>query len=242
LNELFQDVRYGFRTLLKSPGFTIVAVATLAIGIGGNTAIFSFVDGALLKPLPYAEPDRIVQVLEKPPGGGRNGISTLNYLDWQRGNTVFEYLAARTGGSVTLTGINDPVQLRGSRVSARYFDIFGVKTALGRTFADGEDQPGKERVAILGHALWESQFGSDPNVIGRSILLDGAPHTVIGVLPGGGVFDRWYSQIWRPLAFEPQNMTRNFHWFGALAKLKRGVPLEQARAQMHTIGARIALD
>jgi len=242
LNELFQDVRYGFRTLLKSPGFTIVAAATLAIGIGGNTAIFSFVDGALLKPLPYAEPDRIVQVLEKPPGGGRNGISTLNYLDWQRGNTVFEYMAARTGGSVTLTGINDPVQLRGSRVSARYFDIFGVKAAIGRTFADGEDQPGKERVAILGHALWESQFGSDPNVIGRSILLDGAPHTVIGVLPGGGVFDRWYSQIWRPLAFEPQNMTRNFHWFGALAKLKRGVPLEQARAQMDTIGARIARD
>ena len=242
MNELFQDVRYGFRTLLKSPGFTIVAAATLAIGIGGNTAIFSFVDGALLKPLPYAEPDRIVQVMEKPPGGGRNGISTLNFLDWQRGNTVFEYMAARTGGSVTLTGINDPVQLRGSRVSARYFDIFGVKAAIGRTFADGEDQPGKERVAILGHPLWESQFGSDPNVIGRSILLDGAPHTVIGVLPGGGVFDRWYSQIWRPLAFEPQNMTRNFHWFGALAKLKRGVPLEQARAQMDTIGARIARD
>ena len=234
MNELFQDVRYGFRTLLKSPGFTIVAAATLAIGIGGNTAIFSFVDGALLKPLPYAEPDRIVQVLEKPPGGGRNGISTLNYLDWQRGN--------RAGGSVTLTGINDPVQLRGSRVSARYFDIFGVKAAIGRTFADGEDQPGKERVVILGHPLWESQFGSDPNVIGRSILLDGLPHTVIGVLPGGGVFDRWYSQIWRPLAFEPQNMTRNFHWFGALAKLKRGVPLEQARAQMDTIGARIARD
>jgi putative ABC transport system permease protein len=235
-------VRYGFRTLLKSPGFTIVAAATLAIGIGGNTAIFSFVDGALLKPLPYAEPDRIVQVLEKPPGGGRNGISTLNYLDWQRGNTVFEYMAARTGGAVTLTGINDPVQLRGSRVSARYFDIFGVKAAIGRTFADGEDQAGKERVVILGHALWESQFGSDPNVIGRSILLDGAPHTVIGVLPGGGVFDRWYSQIWRPLAFEPQNMTRNFHWFGAMARLKRGITLEQARAQMDAIGARIAHD
>jgi len=242
LSELFQDVRYGFRTLLKSPGFSLVAIATLAVGIGGNTAIFSFVDGALLKPLPYADPDRIVQVLEKPPGGGRNGISTLNYLDWQKSNTVFEYMAARTGGSVTLTGINDPLQLRGSRVSAHYFDIFGVKAALGRTFTEGEDQPGKEHVAILSHALWQSQFGSDPNVIGRSILLDGMPHIVIGVLPGGGVFDRWYSQIWRPLAFEPQNMTRNFHWFGALAKLKRGVTLEQARAQMDAIGARIAHD
>jgi predicted permease len=242
LNRLIQDVRYGFRTLLKSPGFTIVAVATMAIGIGGTTAIFSFVDGALLKPLPYADADRMVQVLEKPPGGGRNGISTLNYLDWQKGNTVFEYMAARNGGSVILTGINDPVQLRGSRVSVHYFDIFGVKAAIGRTFADGEDQPGKERVAILSNALWKSQFGADPAVIGRSILLDGAPHTVIGILPGGGVFDRWYSQIWRPLAFEPQNMTRNFHWFGAFAKLKRGVTLEQARAEMDTIGARIARD
>jgi putative ABC transport system permease protein len=106
LSGLSQDVRYGCRTLLKSPGFTVVAVATLAIGIGGNTAIFSFVDGALLKPLPYTDGDRIVQVLEKPPGGGRNGISTLNYLDWRKDNTVFEYLAARTGGSVTLTGLN----------------------------------------------------------------------------------------------------------------------------------------
>jgi predicted permease len=242
LNELSQDVRYGCRTLLKSPGFTVVAVATLAIGIGGNTAIFSFVDGALLKPLPYADADRIVQVLEKPPGGGRNGISTLNYLDWQKDNTVFEYMAARTGGSVTLTGLNEPLQLRGSRVSAHYFDIFHVKVAAGRTFMDGEDQPGKDHVAILSHALWQSQFGADPSVIGRSIVLDGTPHTIIGILPGGGVFDRWYSQIWRPLAFERQNMTRNFHWFGALAKLKRGVTLDQARAQMDTIGARIAHD
>jgi putative ABC transport system permease protein len=242
LNGLSQDVRYGCRTLLKNPGFTLVAVATLAIGIGGNTAIFSFVDGALLKPLPYADPDRIVQVLEKPPGGGRNGISTLNYLDWQKDNTVFEYLAARTGGAFTMTGLNEPLQLRGSRVSAHYFDIFHVNVAAGRTFMDGEDEPGKNHVAILSHALWQSQFGSDPNVIGRSIVLDGTPHTVIGILPGGGVFDRWYSQIWIPLAFERQNMTRNFHWFGALAKLKRGVTLDQARAQMDTIGARIAHD
>jgi putative ABC transport system permease protein len=242
LYGLLHDVRYGFRSLLKSPGFTVVAVATLAIGIGGTTAIFSFVDGALLKPLPYADADRMVQVLEKPPGGGRNGISTLNFLDWQKQNTVFEYLAARTGGAVTLSGIDEPIQLRGSRVSAHYFDIFGIKTALGRPFVEGDDQPGKERVAILSHALWESQFASDPHVIGRSVLLDGTPHTVIGVLPGGGVFDRWYSQIWRPLAFEPQNMTRNFHWFGAIAKLKRGVTVEQARAQMDAIGARIAHD
>ena len=226
MNELIQDLRYGLRSLAKSPGFTIVALATLAIGIGANTAIFSFVDGVLLKPLPYAEPERIVRVLEKPPGGGRNGISTLNYLDWQNQNKVFEYMAAQTGGSVTLTGITEPVRLRGSRVSPRYFDIFGLQPALGRMFAPGEDQPGQDHVAILSHSLWVSQFGADPTLVGRSIHLDGEPCTVIGVLPEGSAFDRAFAQIWRPLTFEPQNMTRDYHWFGALAKLKRGVGLD----------------
>ena len=125
---------------------------------------------------------------------GRNGISTLNYLDWQKDNTVFEYMAAQTGGSVTLTGVNEPVQLRGARVSQHYFDIFGIKAVLGRTFAANEDQLGKERVAVLSHALWESQFGADPKVIGRSITLDGDPYTVIGVLPPGGAFDRAFAR------------------------------------------------
>jgi len=242
VNDLFQDLRFGMRTLRKSPGFATVALLTLAIGIGANTAIFSFVNGVLLKPLPYVEPERIVRVLEKPPGGGRNGISTLNYLDWQKENTVFEYMAAQTGGSVTLTGIDEPVQLRGARVSPHYFDIFGIRATLGRTFAADEDRLGKERVAVISHALWTAQFGADPKVIGRSITLDGYPHTVVGVLPAGGAFDRGFAQIWRPLAFEPQNMTRNFHWFGAFAKLKRGVTLKQATAQMDVIGARIAHD
>jgi len=230
--------------LRKSPGFTAVALLTLAIGIGANTAIFSFVDGVLLKPLPYANADRIVRVLEKPPGDpdARNGISTLNFLDWQRQNTVFQYMAARTGGSVTLTGVSNPVQLRGARMSAHGFDILGVKAALGRTFAAGEDMPGKDRVAVLSHSLWTSQFGSDPSIIGRVIQLDGEPHVVIGVLPEGSAFDRTYAQIFRPLVFEPQNMTRNFHWFGAMALLKPGVSLERARAEMNTIGARIAHD
>jgi putative ABC transport system permease protein len=239
-NELLQDLRFGFRTLKNSPGFTAVAALTLALGIGGNTAVFSFVDGILLKPLPYGEPDRIVRVLEKPPGGGRNGISTLNFLDWQRQNTVFEYMAAQTGGSVTLSGVSDPVQLRGARVSAHYFDIFGIKPALGRTFAPDEDQTGKGDVAVLSHQLWETQFGSDPGILNRKVLLDGRPTIVIGVLPAGGAFDRAYNQIWRPLVFEPQNMTRNFHWMGSFALLKRGVTLEQAKAGMDAIGAQIA--
>lgn len=232
------------RTLRKSPGFTTVAILTLAIGIGANTAIFSFVDGVLLKPLPYANAARIVRVLEKPPGGpdARNGISTLNFLDWQRQNTVFEYMAARTGGSVALTGVNKPVQLRGELMSAHGFDILGVHAVLGRTFAGDEDQPGKNRVAVLSHSLWESQFGSDVHIVGRAIQLDGVPHVVIGVLPEGSVFDRSYAQIYRPLLFEPQNMTRNFHWFWAMALLKPGVTVKKAQAEMDTIGARIAHD
>lgn len=244
MREILQDVQYGFRTLRKSPGFTTVALLTLAIGIGANTAIFSFVDGVLLRPLPYANAGRIMRVLEKPPGGpdARNGISTLNFLDWQHQNTVFQYMAARTGGSVTLTGSGEPVRLRGERMSAHGFDILGVQAVLGRTFAADEDQAGKSKVAVLSHSLWVTQFGSDPGVVGRVIQLDGEPHTVIGVLPGGGVFDRTYAQIFRPLVFEPQNMTRNFHWFGAMALLKPGVTVKQAQAEMATIGARIARD
>jgi putative ABC transport system permease protein len=242
MNGLLRDLQYACRTLAKSPGFTIVSLLTLAIGIGANTAIFSFVDSALLKPLPYADADRIVRVLEKPPGFPRNGIATLNFLDWQSQNTVFAHMAAQSGGPLTLTGFGEPVQLRGARVGASYFNIFGIKAVLGRTFAPDEDQRGKERVAVLSHALWTSQFGADPKLMGRTIDLDGQPYTVVGVLPGGGAYDRNFNQIWTPLAFEPENMTRNFHWFGSFAKLKPGVTIEKARAQMDTIGARIAQD
>src|SRR5262249_25593653 len=157
-------LKYTLRTLRKSPGFTIVAILTLALGIGANTAIFSFVDGILLKPLPYPDSSRIVRVLEKPPGGARNGISTLNFLDWQRENSVFEFMAAQAGGAVTLSGVAEPVLLRGARVSSHYFEIFGIKAALGRTFLPEEDQLGKNHVVILSNILWVNQFGADPGI------------------------------------------------------------------------------
>lgn len=241
--ELLQDLKFGCRTLLKSRGFTFVALATLAIGIGGNTAIFSFVNAVLLRPLPYPEPERIVRVLEKPPGGGTNGISTLNYLDWVKENTVFEAMAPQTGGGVTLTGVDVPVQLRGSRVGARFFEVFGAKAELGRTFAPEEEIYGQHYVVVIGHDLWQTQFGGDPAIVGRKIQLSGEPYTVIGVMPGDGAFGTTaFAQLWRPLAFAPENMTRNFHWFGSVARLKSGVTLEQARAQMDSIGKRIAND
>lgn len=240
MNGLLKDLQFGARTLARSPGFTIVSLLTLAIGIGANAAIFSFVDSALLKPLPYPDADRIVRVLEKPPGFPRNGISTLTFLDWQHQNRVFDYMVAQTGGQVTLTGYGEPVQLRAGRVGAHYFDVLGMKAIRGRTFAPDEDQLGKEKVAVISHALWLSRFGGDPGIVGRTIKLDGDAFTIIGILPGGGTFDRSYDEIWLPLAFKPENMTRNFHWFGSFAKLKRGVTLEKARADLDAIGARIA--
>jgi|HubBroStandDraft_1064217.scaffolds.fasta_scaffold01133_13 putative ABC transport system permease protein len=234
-------MRYAIRTLRRSPSFTIIALLTLALGIGANTAIFSFVNGVLLKPLPYRDPHRIVLVWEKPPGGGRNGISTLNFLDWKNQNTVFEHMAALNfGGSVTLTGSGQPEELQGVRVSASYFDIFGVRPVLGRTFAPDEDQLGKSQVVILSHRLWENRFGADPSIVGRTLTLSGKPSTVIGVMPANSPFDRTFAQLWTPLAFEPHDMTRDYHWMISFARLKPGVTLEKAQAAMDAIGARIA--
>ena len=240
MSALRRDLRHTFRTLRNSPGFAAIAIATIALAIGANTAMFSFVDGVLLRPLPYPEPERIVRVLERRPDGGRNGVSTLNYLDWAAQNTVFERIAPQSGWSATLTGQDEPERLAGAQVGAQYFDIVGAKPALGRLFLADEDQPGKNHVVVLNHTLWETRFGADPAVIGSSISLGGEPYTIVGVLAKGGVYDRTPTQMWRPLAFEQANMTRDFHWFFALAKLKPGVTLEQARAEMDVIGKRIS--
>jgi putative ABC transport system permease protein len=242
MHSFLQDVRFAIRTLAKSPGFTAVVVLTLAIGIGANTAIFSFVDGVLLKPLPFPDPEQIVVLWEKPPGGDRNVVSAMNFLDWKNQSTSFRGLAAMGGGGHTLTGIGEPVQLRGTRVSASYFDVFGIRSALGRTFARDEDEPGKERVVVLSNRLWQSRFGSDKGIIGRTIGLSGIPHVVIGVLPADSSADRGFADIWIPLAFQPDERTRDFHWLRVVGRLKPGVSIEQARAEMRGIGDRIAKD
>jgi putative ABC transport system permease protein len=238
--QLLQDVRFGVRTLVRARGFAAVAMLTLAISIGGNAAIFSFVDGVLLKPLPYPNPDAIVRIWERTPTGFNNWVSAENFLDWQRQVTRFESISAWSFGSVTLAGREEPVRLRGSRVSPAFFDVYGVKAASGRTFSPDEDQPGKERVVVLSHRLWATQFGSDPGIVGRTIVLDDVPHEIIGVLPETSVFDRGFFQVWRPLAFQSGERTRDFHWLQAVGRLKQGVTLEQARAEMDAIGAEIA--
>ncbi|HTV56799.1 MAG TPA: ABC transporter permease [Terriglobia bacterium] len=240
LETLLQDLRYGLRQLLRSPGFTAIAIITLALGIGANAAIFSFVDAALLKPLPYPHPDRIVGVWAKVPGVDRWVTSTLNYLDWKRENHCFQFLSAVSGRRAILTGSGRPQEIYVQTVSASYFKALGVGAALGRTFAPGEDRLGKDQEVVLSNRVWQSQFGGDPKIIGRKITLDAKSYTIIGVLPANSAFDRTRAAMWLPLAFRPADMTRNFHWLTAIARLRPGVTVKQARAQMDAIGARLA--
>lgn len=240
LDTLYADTRFALRNLIKHPGFTFFAVFTIALGLGANLAIFSFLDGVLLKPLPYPEPEKLVQLWEKPPGFDRNGISAANFLDWQRQAKSFTAMAASTGGGVTMTGFGEPRNVRGSRVSAPYFRILGVQPAAGRTFADGEDQPGKDHVVVITNRFYQNVLGGAPGIVGSKLNLDDEPYTVIGILPANSEFDRRFSDIYRPLSFKPDSITRNFHFLTAIARLKPGVTIEQARAEMSAIAARIA--
>jgi putative ABC transport system permease protein len=239
-----QDIIYAWRLIRRSPGFTFFATLTIALGLGANAAIFSLVDGVLLKSFTYPEPERIVQLWEKPPRGLRNGISAANYIDWARQSQSFEAMAAQTGATMSYSpgaagSGTEPRSLRVTVASAPYFDVFGTKAALGRTFARDEDQSGREKVTVLSHRLWINLFGGDTTLVGRDILLNGDPYTVIGVMPGNSEFDRRSADLWVPLAF-PGNVARDYHYLGAVARLKPGVSLEQAQAEMSAIAERIA--
>lgn len=242
METFFRDMRYAARMLWNAPGFTFFAVLTIALALGANAAIFSLVDGVLLKSLGYPEPERMVQIWEKHPNGGPNPIAPANYMDWTRQSRSFEAMAAVSGTSMSylpLEGRGEPVSLRVGAVSAPYFDVFGVKAAVGRTFARDEDQPGNEKVAVLTHRLWTTLFGGDTTVVGRQFLLNGERYTAIGILPGASGFDRNSTDLWIPLVFAPQP-ARNYHSYGAFARLKSGVSFEQAQAEMSSIAAGIA--
>jgi putative ABC transport system permease protein len=239
IESTLQDVRYAWRTLRKSPGFTCFAVLTIALGLGANAAIFSLVDGVLLKSSGYPAPERIVQLWEKTPGGQRNVLSEAAYRDWAAQSRSFAAIAARTAGVMSYTGGGDVRSLRVSRVSAPYFDVFGLEAALGRTFAADEDQAGKEKVAVLSHRLWLNLFGADPGIVGRTLPLNGESYTVIGVLPGGSAYDRQWADLWVPLAFPPV-VARDYHNLLAFARLRPGVSVEQAQAELSAIAGHIA--
>jgi putative ABC transport system permease protein len=248
---MLQDVSYAVRILFKNPGVSLVAVITLALGIGANTAIFSVVNGVLLKPLPYRDPERLVALWEKVPAHGQWRASPANFFDWKKQNTLFEGMAAYGGSTMTLTGVGDPEQLSGTRVSADYFPVVGVTPILGRSFTTDEYEVGKGQVVILGHALWRSRFGSDPTVVDRNVTLDGGSYRVVGVMgPGlypvrptttGRIeFDETQQQYWLPMSFSAQWAgARGAHVLGVVGRLKSGVTIEQARAEMNVIGARL---
>jgi putative ABC transport system permease protein len=217
----------------RDPGFALVAIGLLALGIGANSAMFSIVDAVLLKPLPFPEPQRMVRVSEAPPGA-RNGTTTLTFLDWKRQTDIFEALAVEAPTRVALATGGDPARVSGKLVSADYFRVFGVTPEIGRTFAPGEDQPGASAVVVLSYGFWQRQFAGDAGALKRDLVLDGKPHRIVGVMPPGA-FDRVDAVFWKPLIFAPDQLNRGQHWLNPIGRLRAGVSLEQAQARMDAL-------
>ena len=247
MSTLAQDLRYSLRTLRKSPGFAAAAVGILALGIGANTALFSLVDAVLLRPLPFPEPGRMMRLQEEPPPPaepGRAGpVSPANYLDWRGQSHAFSALAAYRGGSLTWTGGQEPEALTAATVAGDFFSVLAMRPVLGRVFAPGEEEPGHDDVVILSQALWQSRFGSDPRVLGRTLVLDGRRHTVVGVMPAFRVA-AWYPatvQVWTPLAWTAkERAVRGERILNVIARLKPGVDRLRAQAEMDTLAGRLA--
>jgi putative ABC transport system permease protein len=246
MREVLRDLKYGLRVLRKNPGFAIVAVLVLALGIGANTAIFSVVNAVLLRPLPFADPDRLLHVWHIPPqksfpGITRFSVSTANFIDWQQQNNVFDKMAIFTGSRMNLTGGDKPEFLGATRVSTDFFDVLGVKPILGRTFIAGEDQLGRDHEVILTHQFWQGHFAGDRNVVGRTITLNNEPYTIVGVMGPKMSYPDWGQKIWMPLAWTAkERANRGEHHSIVIARLKPNVDLRQAQAEMTTISERLA--
>ncbi|MCI0387432.1 MAG: ABC transporter permease [Acidobacteria bacterium] len=250
MQTLIQDLRYGARMLLKKPGFTLIAVITLALGIGANTAIFSVVNAVLLRPLPFKEPDRLMTVWSSDlrRGDRQGNVSYPDLIDWRAQNQSFEHLAVFRTRSFALTGSDEPLRLNGAVVSADLFALLGISPSMGRGFRTEEDNPGK-RVVVLGHSLWQRRFKSDPQVVGRNITLDEASYTVVGVMPAGFQFpiEAEPVELWTTIAHDamapaggnPMTAQRGLHFLEAIGRLKPRVTVAQAQAEMDVIGRRL---
>jgi putative ABC transport system permease protein len=244
IKGLFQDIRYALRQLRKSPGFTAVAVITLALGIGVNTAIFSVVNGVLLRPLGFKDANRLVRIWHVPPAKSFPGMTTFsvsaaNYLDWEKQNQVFDRTAIYTYRGFDLTGGDKPEQLDATAVSSGFFSTLGVQPMLGRALSPEEDQPGRSHVVVLSHRLWQEHFGANPDIVGRNINLDGEAYLVAGVMPASFRFPD-YAQMWTPMAWtDKERAVRGEHHYTVIARLKPGTELQQAQAEMDTISGRL---
>ncbi|MGB7926481.1 MAG: ABC transporter permease [Pyrinomonadaceae bacterium] len=245
---LWQDARYGARMLLRNPGFAFVAVVTLALGIGANTAIFSVVNAVLLRPLPYESPEQLVRI------GGANlrtgkemgSFSPQDFNDWRARNTVFEAIAAYDGWSPSLTGAGEPEKIEAGRVSASFFSILRAQPAMGRAFLAGEDVRGNHLVVVLSHRLWQRRFGSDPAIVGKQITLSAIAYTIVGVMPASFETPRLTNamlnepELWSPFAPDLNDWTRDGRAVDAgIARLKPGATVEQAEAEMRTIAGQL---
>ncbi|MDA0205441.1 MAG: ABC transporter permease [Acidobacteria bacterium] len=235
METFFQDLKHSLRMFRQNPAFTFAAVAALALGIGANTAIFSVVNTVLLSPLDLYEPDRVVQVRVTSPQGNNPGGSPAKFAHWKTVDDVLEMIAANRTGVVNYTGGDEPEQVRSGTVSAEYFRLFGARLIQGRAFTPEEDLPNGPRAAVISHSFWERRFDTDPDVLGRSIVLGGVSYTVVGVM------DQSFStadfgqtpDIWLPFQLDP-NSTDQGHYFGINARLKPGVTVEQARARLQS--------
>jgi putative ABC transport system permease protein len=233
-----QNITYGLRTLFKNPGFTVTAVLTLALGIGATTAIFSVVYATLFEPLPYPKPDQLVVVWSKVQGEPRNEVSPGDFFEWRKRSHSFQALEAWTGGSINVSTNDHPEQVLGSAQTPGFHRLVGAKMFLGRDFLPEEGQTGKDKVVILSNRLWRNHFGSDPNIIGKDVRVNGQPYTVVGVTPTG-YQDRLPFQIWAPLAFAPADVTHDQHWISVMGRLKDGVTIAQAQAEMDGIAQQL---
>ncbi len=242
MGTILQDFRYGMRLLAARPVFTIVAIITLALGIGANTAIFSVVHAVLLKPLPYRQPDRLVVIYHDYRSTNfRASVSVPGFIDYRTRKDLFEDIAAVIGWSANLTGGDEPERLQGQRVSASYFGILGVRPVIGRDFREEEDAPGKDHVVILTDGSWRTRFGADPAIVGRTLTINGDSYSVIGVMPP----DLWLpstAEVFTPIAFRPEQLgpgERRNEFLSVIGRLKDGVSLDQARAAMEPMSDRL---
>ncbi len=241
ISDDMNDVQYAFRQLRRNLGFTTVAVLTLALGIGVNTTIFSLVNGLLLRPLPFHEPERLVFLDENHPqqGFGHLGVSYPDYQDWRQQNQVFEDLGLFGERMYTVTGGDQPERVPGTEITASLFSLLGIQPVLGRAFATDEDRPAAAPVALLSHGVWQRRYGAAPDIVGQTITLNGRSYTIVGVMPAGVAFPE-FSQVWTPLVVNELVSQRGARLYSGVARLKPGITVERARGQMSTIAERIA--